>query len=395
MNVVVATEERFDRTPDGRVWTSGSLLFWTRYLAVFDSVRIVARVRNAPVPPSGFRLVSGPNITFAGVPDYLGPEQYLLRSASVAAATAKAVQNSDAVILRVPGQVSSCVARRVRKMRRPYAVEVVGDPYDVFAPGAVRHPFRPFFRWWFTRSLRRQCAAACAAAYVTQHALQQRYGPAADAFATHCSDVELPQAAFVNVPRISMPNGAARLICVGSLAQLYKAPDVLVDAVGACVRGGLSLELVLVGSGRHQLQVEERAVALGLGSRVQFRGQLTTPEAVRAELDQAHLFVLPSRQEGLPRAMIEAMARALPCLGSTVGGIPELIPAEDLVPPGNALALARKIREVITDPARMARMSARNLAKATEYSDATLTSRRQAFYQHLRASTETWAEGGQ
>jgi glycosyltransferase involved in cell wall biosynthesis len=397
MNVVITTEQHFDRTPDGQVWTSGSFSypFWTRYLAVFDSVRILARVRNVPVPPPEFRLVSGPNVTFAGVPDYLGPEQYLLRLPSVTAATAKAINNGDAVILRLPGQVGSRVARRLRKMRRPYAVEVVGDPYDVFAPGAVRHPFRPFFRSWFARSLRLECEGACASAYVTEHALQRRYPPGSQAFATHCSDVELPQAAFVNLPRISMPNGIARLIYVGSLAQLYKAPDVLIDAVGACVRGGLNLELVLLGSGRYQPEVEARAAALRLGKRVQFRGQLTTPKAVRAELDQAHLFVLPSRVEGLPRAMIEAMARALPCIGSTVGGIPELIPAEDLVPPGDVPALARKIHEIITDPARMARMSARNLAKATEYSDATLTSRRQAFYQHLRACNEAWPDGKQ
>jgi glycosyltransferase involved in cell wall biosynthesis len=392
MNAVVTTEQHFDRTPDGVVWTSGSLSFWTRYLAVFDSVRIVARVRNVPVPPEGFRLVSGPNVTFAAVPDYLGPEQYLLRSASVAAATAKAVQNGDAVILRVPGRIGTCVESHLLKMRRPYGVEVVGDPYDVFAPGGVSHPLRPFFRWWFARNLRRQCAATCAAAYVTEYALQRRYPPGPAAFATNCSDVELPPAAFVNVPRTSMPNGYARLIFIGSLAQLYKAPDVLIDAVGDCVRHGLNIGLVLVGSGPFRLKVESRAAVLGLGTRVQFRGQLTTPEAVRAELDQSHLFVLPSRVEGLPRAMIEAMARAMPCLGSTVGGIPELIPEEDLVPPGDAPALARKIREIITDPVRMARMSARNLAKAREYSDAALTSRRKAFYQHLRACTEAWLE---
>jgi glycosyltransferase involved in cell wall biosynthesis len=393
MNALVATEQHFDRTPDGRVWTSGSLSFWSRYLAVFDSVRIVARARNVPVPPPGFRLVTGPNVTFAGVPDYLGPEQYLLRLASVAAATAKAVQNSDAVILRVPGRIGTCVESQLRKMRRPYGVEVVGDPYDVFAPGGVGHPLRPLFRWWFARNLRRQCAGTCAAAYVTEYALQRRYPPGPEAFATNCSDVELPSAAFVEVARTSMPNGAARLIFVGSLAQLYKAPDVLIDAVRDCVRDGLNIGLVLVGSGRYQLKVEARALALGLGSRVQFRGQLMTPEAVRAELDQAHLFVLPSRVEGLPRAMIEAMARALPCLGSTVGGIPELIPEEDLVSPGDAPALARKIREVITDPARMARMSARNLAKAREFSDAALTSRRKTFYHHVRACNEVWLEG--
>src|SRR6516165_9449979 len=55
MNVVVTTEAHFDRTPDDRVWTSGSFSypFWTRYLAAFDSVRVLARVRDIPVPPAG------------------------------------------------------------------------------------------------------------------------------------------------------------------------------------------------------------------------------------------------------------------------------------------------------------------------------------------------------
>jgi glycosyltransferase involved in cell wall biosynthesis len=393
MNVVVTSEKHFDRTPDGLVWDSGSLSFWNRYLAVFDSVRIVARVRNAPDPPPGFRLLSGPNITFAEVPDYLGPEQYLLRLTSVTAATAKAVQNNDAVILRVPGRIGTCVESQLRKMRRPYGVEVVGDPYDVFAPGGVRHPLRPLFRRWFTHHLRLVCGRACAAAYVTEQALQRRYPPAPQAFVTHYSSIELPPTAFVKAPRTPTRVDVNKLIFVGTMAQLYKGPDVLIDAVGKCVNDGRDVELVLVGSGRYQLKMESRAVTYGLANRVQFRGQLTTPEAVRAELDQADLFVLPSRQEGLPRAMIEAMARALPCLGSTVGGIPELLSAEDLVPPNDAPALADKICEVLADPFRMARMSARNLEKARDYSDGALTNRRKAFYRHLRACTESWLEG--
>jgi glycosyltransferase involved in cell wall biosynthesis len=113
---------------------------------------------------------------------------------------------------------------------------------------------------------------------------------------------------------------------------------------------------------------------------------------VRRELDQADLFVLPSYQEGLPRAMIEGMARALPCIGSTAGGIPELLPPEDMVPAGDAAALARKIREVVTAPQRLARMSVRNLAKDRIYNDEALRPRRISFYQHLRGETTRWLE---
>ena len=109
-----------------------------------------------------------------------------------------------------------------------------------------------------------------------------------------------------------------------------------------------------------------------------------------AQLDLADLFVLPSYQEGLPRAMVEAMARSLPCIGSTVGGIPELLQPEDMVPPGDAVALANKIREVVTDRDRMARMSARNLEKAKDYRNEVLQERRNEFYRYVREQTEAW-----
>ncbi|MGL5060277.1 MAG: glycosyltransferase, partial [Microcoleus sp.] len=90
------------------------------------------------------------------------------------------------------------------------------------------------------------------------------------------------------------------------------------------------------------------------------------------------------------RAMVEAMARGLPCIGSTVGGIPELLSPEDLVPPGNAAALASKIYEIASDRERMTRMSARNLNKAKEYKDEAIRERRIAFYRYLKEETEAW-----
>ncbi|MGH2559900.1 MAG: glycosyltransferase, partial [Thermomicrobiales bacterium] len=148
--------------------------------------------------------------------------------------------------------------------------------------------------------------------------------------------------------------------------------------------------LVLVGDGKHRGSLEVRAVRLGIKDRVHFLGQLSAGEVVRAELDRADLFVLPSRTEGLPRAMVEAMARALPCIGSTMGGIPELLQADEMVPPGDVAALAAKIREVVLDPERMARMSVRNLERAQDYRDATLRARRVAFYHRVRELTEGW-----
>jgi glycosyltransferase involved in cell wall biosynthesis len=393
MNLIVTAECRFDRTPDGVVWTQteAPYSFWVRYLAVFDHVRVVARVRQVPSVPPDWKHADGEGVSFAAVPHYLGPWQYFLRARRVQCAARNAVDANDAVILRVSSQIAACIESQLRRTGHPYGVEVVGDPYDTFASGAMRHPLRPFFRWWFTRQLQRQCAGACAAAYVTERALQRRYPAGPGAFSTHYSSIQLPEAAFVSVPRPPRPEAYTfTLVMVGTLAQLYKAPDVLIDAVAACVLEGLDLKLVLVGDGQHRPELEARAAKLGLGERVCFRGWVAAGEAVRAQLDHADLFVLPSHQEGLPRAMIEAMARGLPCIGSTVGGIPELLPPEDTVSPGDMVALACKIRQVLTDPKRMAHMSARNLEKAKEHSDEVLRERRTAFYHYVRERTEVW-----
>lgn len=393
MKVVVTLEYRFDRTPDGKVWTQTTFpySFWTRYLQVFDSVRVVARVRDVPNIPSDWKEANGEGVSFAAIPYYIGPWQYLLKSRQVNQVARNSVSPDDAVIFRLGSQIASCIQPMLFRSGHPYGVEVVADPYDVFAPGAIKHPLRPFFRWSSPPNLRRQCARACAAAYVTEDALQRRYPPASGAYSTHYSSVELPNSAFAAAPRFDDRHKQPfTLISVGTLAQLYKAPDVLIDAVATCVQSGLNLRLILVGDGKHRSELEARSQACGIADRVCFLGQLSAGEAVRAELDRADLFILPSRQEGLPRAMVEAMARSLPCIGSTVGGIPELLQPEDMVPPGDAVALANKIREVVTDRDRLIRMSARNLEKAKDYRDEVLRERRNEFYRYVREQTETW-----
>jgi glycosyltransferase involved in cell wall biosynthesis len=392
VRVLITASAHFAITPDGALWIQNASMgyaLWVRYLEVFDEAQLLVRARPHAAPPAGWNRATGPGVRAVPLPDSVGPWGFVKGYPRIAGTIRRALTEAEAVLIRIPCHIGGEVWRWLPP-RRPYGVEVVADPWDAFSPGAVRHPLRPFFRWWFTRRLRSQCAGACAAAYVTERALQRRYPPGADAFATSYSDVELPPDSIAAVPRTPPASGARRLLFVGTLAQLYKAPDVLLEAFALCAHAGLDVHLRLVGDGKHRPELERRAAALGVSDRVEFRGQLASGALVRQELDRADLFVLPSRQEGLPRAMIEAMARGLPCIGSTVGGIPELLPDSDLVPPDDPRRLARAIRNVGTDHARMARMSARNLEKAREYAPERLARRRGHFYEHVRIRTQEW-----
>jgi glycosyltransferase involved in cell wall biosynthesis len=402
MGVVLAVDHRFARTPDGAIWaglasTVVAHAHWTRYFPVFGRVCVLARVLDVARAEPGWRRADGDRVDVHALPYYVGPRQYLRKVRAVRRAVEEALTSRavEPVILRVPSAIGKIAADWLRAAHRPYGVEVAGDPYDVFAPGANDHPLRAYFRWSGARGLREVCAGATSAVYVTEAALQRRYPTSRSegVAAFGVSDVDAADEAFVSAPRDSdTPAGPPfRVIVVGTLEQLYKAPDVLIDAVARCASGGLDVELVIVGEGRHRAELEARARRAGIGDRVRFTGRLPSGDAVRQELDRAHLFVLPSRQEGLPRAMVEAMARGLPCLGTPVGGIPELLAPEALVP-CDAGALAARIREIAASPELRAEMSRRNLERARDYQERKLQPRRERFHRHLQAATHRWAE---
>src|SRR5262249_49365226 len=156
--------------------------------------------------------------------------------------------------------------------------------------------------------------------YVTQGALQRRYQPArgrsgsSKSFSIAASDVELPEDAFVRESQLpdksayqlnAGRNGRFAIIFVGTLEVPYKAADVLLAAFARCLRSGLDAGLTIVGDGRLRPQLERLAQSLSVNDRVRFLGPIPAGGPVREELDASDLFVLPSRVEGLPRAMVE------------------------------------------------------------------------------------------
>ena len=196
---------------------------------------------------------------------------------------------------------------------------------------------------------------------------------------------------FVATPHEPPPvDQPLKILTVGSLEQLYKAPDVLIRALARVRADGLNATLRFVGDGRHRAELEQLARDEGVSEVVEFAGRLPAGETVRAAYDQADLFVLPSRTEGLPRALIEAMARGLPCLGSDVGGFPELLDATERVTPGDVNALADAIASLARNPDRMRRLAQRNLDLARTYHADTLRARRKALYTALRDATHSW-----
>lgn len=402
MDVLVAIGHHFWQAPDGGIYPEPppnfNDAFWRRYLEVFEEVVVLARVRDVSQTPPPHTRADGPGIRFFPLADFRGAWQYVWRLAGLKRLVREAVEGRSAFILRAPDVVSFLVWEELRRLQKPFAVEVIADPWDLFAPHSVDGWTRPFARRVWAKNLARICAEACAISYVTRERLQQRYPPrpGIPTFAISSggigrerfADEAALAARFARFegrkPETVQIANPFRLGFVGMVERLYKAPDVLLQAFAICLRQGWNLRLDLLGDGRWRARLEQMAARLGIAGSVRFLGALEPGPAIFRFLDEVDLFVLPSRQEGLPRAMIEAMARGCPCIGSTVGGIPELLPPEDTVPPGDAAALARKIGEVLSSPTRMHLMARRNLETAVEYAQDVLAERRKSFYATVR-----------
>lgn len=384
--VGVVLEDRFARTPDNRVWSElYDRHFWARYLAVFDRVVVCGRMREIDIIDSSLRQASGDGIEFIGITDFSGAAGLIRSRREVDAGVAKLIDEADGIILRTPGMLALRMQRMLGKRNLPFAVEVVGDPWDVFSPRAFRHWSRPLARLLLTRAQKRLCREAVAAAYVTEHALQRRYPPGPRAYTTHYSSIRLARTDLRKEPRaFSFVPSPATLGITASLAHHQKGLDVLLEALSRLRACGVRPRLRVIGGGAQEPFFRRLAADLGVDDQVEFMGVLGTAAEVLAALDEIDLFVLPTRQEGLPRTLIEAMARGLPAIATPVGGIPELLDADDLFPVDDAAALATKIATVLESPELLSSMAARNLATAARYTEDVLAVRRREFYRRVK-----------
>jgi glycosyltransferase involved in cell wall biosynthesis len=385
MQVDVVIEQRFYRCDQNKLWTDNAFpyIFWTRYLDVFSSVNIVARVSHIPSPKSDWKRVDGENVSYVSLPSYIGPLGFVKSLPKLIRILRKRKAIDRKVIYRVPGILSSFYNYFALATEQSYGAEVVGDPADVFAVGASKSIFRPFFKWLFVKMLKKQCQGAASLSYVTEFSLQQRYPPGSNSFDTHYSSIQLEHDDF-NSRLVYAFKRPIKIVCIGNLTQPYKGCDFMLDTLAQLKLQKIDCHVSWVGGGYLLEDMQKLAKELGVENNIEFVGNLASRELIRTQLDHADLFVLTSRQEGLPRVLIEAMARSLVCIATNVGGVKELISEEMIVERDNKNQLVEVIERVsFLSEQQLLGIGTVNYNKAQEYKDSALAKRREAMYQHL------------
>jgi phosphatidylinositol alpha-1,6-mannosyltransferase len=170
--------------------------------------------------------------------------------------------------------------------------------------------------------------------------------------------------------RIPPPdNGPLRLICVGRLIE-RKGQHHLIQAVKRLLDQGIDVALDLIGTGDAQASFEAQARALGMGEKVRFMGYVPR-EKIAAHYAAAHVFVLPSYNEGMSVATLEAMAAGLPLVVTRTGGTADLV--EEGVngwtfPWGDGESLTGHLRRLAVDRSLARRLGAASRTRAAQFS---------------------------
>jgi glycosyltransferase involved in cell wall biosynthesis len=201
----------------------------------------------------------------------------------------------------------------------------------------------------------RDAAFAVAISDFNRRLVAELYGPeaAAKTEVIHCGvDLEVFR------PRPRRPRaGPFTLICVASL-QDYKGHPYLVDACARLRDAGLDFVCLCVGEGEDRPQIEARIAELGLGERVRLLGRQPRAEVSRL-MAEADAMVLPSvvtasgKMEGIPVALMEALATELPAVATAISGVPELIRDGEtglLVPERDPAAIADAVLRLSASP---------------------------------------------
>lgn len=361
-----------DRGVDGVQTTNAAISGrgWGRGLEDVPGARFAARVG----PSTGAPVFPLEGTTTVALPYYVGKGQMVKQALPLFMAVSKAVRESDAVLVRMPGFVGWCAAAACVVWQTPYAVEVVGDIDEVLRAGVGGSLLRRVARVsaGVTRIVVRRARVV---RYVTASSLQNSYPAHASVPTFSFSSVVLPLSWVTDAPS-KEKDLVPTVLLVGSQEQNYKGHDVAIQAMSVVVEAFPNARLVILGEGRLQTEYRQLATSLGIAANVDFVGYVSSRQELLERLDSSWLFLMPSRTEGLPRALVEAMSRRLPCIGSDLGGIAELLTEDCLIAIDDHVTLADKVIQLLSDPHLRQELGSVNHKRAHAFTDPELAPQR-------------------
>jgi len=299
------------------------------------------------------------------------------------------LKKANAIIVRLPSFLGVFILILNIFYKKKYFIELVGDPKEALMTSRIKISFIfklfvfifTFFNSFFVKH-------ADGVIYVTQYDLQKRYPT--QRLESYASNVEIniqPLLLDINQYKFKTIN-RIKIGMIGSFNNKYKGIDTALKTIHLLKEWGYKVELHILGGGKLKDSYVQMAVELGILEQIYFDGSLLGGDAVINWLKDLDLYIQPSRSEGLPRALIEAMSVGLPAVATNVGGIPELLSNEFLIRSNDSQGLAEKIEILVSSQRLRYEQGRANYNKAKEYDARILRQRRTKFWRQAKAIVE-------
>lgn len=350
-----------------------------RYLCSFSSVTVVNRYieQDERMERAKYDEINISNIHFSCIKKlsvfslFFGQDRKHI---------AKKVAASDIAVIRLPSIIGIVATYEARRQHKPYAIEMVACPWDsLWYYGKLRYKLVAPILFVANRVL---VYGAPNVLYITQSFLQRRYPTKGNSVA--CSDVEVgPTNDRVLSQRLDKTSiyendHVYRIGTVAAVNMKYKGHKYVIQAMSDLVRSGYKLEYYLVGSGP-QDYLKKIAKKRGVENLVHFVGPLPHHE-IQHFMSGIDIYIQPSNAEALGRVILEAFEAACPVLGSSAGGISELVDTNFVFRRRSTADLKLKIKTMIDEHSTFNQQALRNYQELEKYRPLALELIRQSFY---------------
>lgn len=360
-----------------------------RYRIISDEIAVVIRTKDIAKEEADNRLseITIPNFEVISCPNFSTVKGQFHNKFLAKKIISQEVLKSDYVIARLPSFIGNIAIDMAKKYHKPYLIESVACPWDAFwnysKLGKVIAPYMFI-------ATRRRIKHAGYVIYVTTRFLQNRYPT--KGINISCSNVSLPVFdKAILTKRLDNIDKPKKKIVLGTTAAVdvkFKGQRIIIEALSKLKDLGYNnFEYQLIGGG-NQNYLSNIADKYNVTDSVKFLGAVPK-EKVFEWLDKVDIYCQPSKQEGLPRALIEAMSRATPCFGASVAGIPELI-EEDFLFKHNKEAIEKicSILIKLTDKKIQKEQAILNFNQSINFEKNLLDKKRNEFYLKFKQTSK-------
>jgi len=351
-----------------------------RYLMLGDTLTLLTRLISVSSDQAKkYGRIEAERFQHVKLPDFKSIKGYFTLRRKAHKIIQEQVAKHDVIVTRLPSASGNYAFKLAKKAKKPFLVEMVGCTFDGYWNYNWKGKFIAHYKLFKQQRIIKHSPFVI---YVTSDYLQQKYPTKGEN--VNISNVKLtqlyPDKVALKAEAFLHRNQNQPLVIatIASLNVPYKGQVDVIRALAILKRRfpERQIKYKLVGQGDPS-RLEEAIQKFGVEDWVEIIGPIKHHQVFEF-LESVDLYIQPSKQEGLPRAVIEAMASGCPALGARTAGIPELLQAECIFKGGDYQKIADLISKV--DNNWLNKQSTINFKNAQQYTHDTLKDRRRKFY---------------